>query len=53
MINQWVSGETRDKIAADNGIRQGTVSGIIDNLEKGIGGSDYRSIRELARKLVT
>ena len=27
-FNQWFSGESRDKIAADNGIVAGTVCGI-------------------------
>ncbi|PWU81427.1 MAG: hypothetical protein DLM72_07075, partial [Candidatus Nitrosopolaris wilkensis] len=45
VINQWLSGETRDKIAADNGIGAGTVSGIINHWEEGLGGSDFQSVR--------
>ena len=46
--NQWLAGESRDRIAADNGIGAGTVSNIINEWKKGIKDSDYESIRELA-----
>ena len=46
--NQWLAGESRDRIAADNGIGAGTVSIIITEWKKGIKDSDYESIRELA-----
>jgi hypothetical protein len=48
VINQWLAGESRDRIAADNGIGAGTVSNIINEWKKGIKDSDYESIRELA-----
>src|SRR5215469_12856884 len=48
VINQWLSGDSRDRIAADNGIGTGTVSNIIDDWKKGIQDSDYESIRELS-----
>src|SRR5215469_3383463 len=48
VINQWLSGDSRDRIAADNGIGTGTVSNIIDDWKKGVQDSDYESIRELS-----
>jgi hypothetical protein len=36
VINQWLSGGSRDRIAADNGIGAGTVSNIIDEWKKGV-----------------
>jgi hypothetical protein len=34
VVNQWLSGDSRDRIAADNGISTGTVSNIIDEWKK-------------------
>ena len=48
VINQWLSGDSRDRIAADNGIGAGTVSNIINEWKKGVEDSDYDSVRELA-----
>src|SRR6266487_2653692 len=48
VIKRWLSGDTRDRIAADNGIGAGTVSNIINELKKGVEDSDYDSVRELA-----
>jgi hypothetical protein len=48
VINQWLSGDSRDRIAADNDIGAGTVSNIINEWKKGIKDSEYESIRELA-----
>ena len=48
VINQWLSGDSRDRIAADNNIGAGTVTNIINEWKKGIKDSDYESIRELA-----
>jgi 5'-3' exonuclease len=48
VINQWLIGDTRDKIAADNKIGAGTVSNIINQWKKGVENSDYESIRELS-----
>ena len=47
VINQWLSGDSRDKIAADNDIGAGTVSNIVNEWKKGVEDSDYDSIREL------
>ena len=48
VIKQYLSGDSRDRIAADNGIGAGTVSNIINELKKGVEDSDYDSVRELA-----
>ena len=48
IINKWLSGDSRDRIAADNDIGAGTVSNIINEWKKGVEDSDYDSIRELA-----
>ena len=48
VINQWLAGDSRDKIAADNGIGAGTVTNIINEWKKGVQDSDYESVRELA-----
>jgi hypothetical protein len=48
VIKQWLDGNTRDKIAADNHIGAGTVSGIINDYKKRIDTFDFDSIRELS-----
>jgi hypothetical protein len=48
VVNQWLSGDSRDRIAADNGIGAGTVTNIINEWKKGVENSDYDSVRELA-----
>src|SRR5437660_12483647 len=46
-IKQWLSGDSRDRIAAHNDIGAGTVSNIINNWKKGVEDSDYDSLRGL------
>jgi hypothetical protein len=48
VIKQWLDGDTRDKIAADNQIGAGTVSGIINEYKKEINALDFESVRELS-----
>ena len=48
VISQWLVGESRDRIAADNGIGAGTVTNIVNEWKKGVEDSDYDSLRELA-----
>jgi hypothetical protein len=48
VIKQWLSGDSRDRIAVDNDIGAGTVSNIINEWKKGFEDSDFESIRELA-----
>jgi hypothetical protein len=48
VIAQYLQGVGRDKIAADNGVGTGTLSNIIEEWKKGLQGSDYESVRELA-----
>ena len=46
-IKQWLSGDSRDRIAAGNDIGAGTVSNIINEWKKGVEDSDYNSLRQL------
>jgi hypothetical protein len=48
VIKQWLSGDSRDRIAADNDIGAGTVTNIINEWKKGVQDSEYQSVRELA-----
>ena len=48
VIQQWVSGNSREKIAIDNDIGEGTVSGIVNDWKRGLEDSEYESVRELA-----
>jgi hypothetical protein len=48
VIQQWLSGEARDKIASDLQIGAGTVSAIVSDFKKNLQGSDIDSVRELA-----
>jgi len=47
VINQWLSGDSRDRIAADNDIGSGTVSNIVNEWKKVVEDSDYESVRQL------
>src|SRR5919197_316938 len=48
VIQQWLSGCPRDKIAIDNNIGEGTVSGIVNEFKIGLGAAEFDSARELA-----
>jgi len=48
VVKQWLSGDSRDKIAADNNIGTGTVSNIIDEWKKRVQDLEYEPIRELS-----
>jgi hypothetical protein len=48
VIQQWISGESRDKIAEDNNIGTGSVSSIIANYKVGLEILDFDSIRQLS-----
>src|SRR5881227_1645295 len=48
VINQWLGGDNRDRIASDNNIGAGLVSNIINEWKKGVQDSDFESVRELA-----
>jgi hypothetical protein len=48
VIKEWLSGNTRDEIAANNKIGAGTVSNIIGDWKKGLDRKEYDSIRELS-----
>jgi 5'-3' exonuclease len=48
VIGQWLGGDSRDKIATDNKIGAGTVSGIINEFKKGTDALEYESVRGLS-----
>jgi glutamate mutase epsilon subunit len=48
VIEQWINGFPRDKIASDLQIGAGTVSGIVSDFKKSLQGSDIDSVRQLA-----
>ena len=48
VIQQWLSGDSRSKIATDNNIGEGTVSGIVSEFKIGLDNSEFDSSRELA-----
>jgi hypothetical protein len=47
LVQQWLSGEASDKIAADNNIGSGTVSTIVDNYKIWLDNLDLDFFREL------
>ncbi|HJT49293.1 MAG TPA: hypothetical protein VJ729_14005 [Nitrososphaeraceae archaeon] len=48
VVQQWLSGEARDKIASDLQIGSGTVSNIISDFKIGLENSEFDSIRQLS-----
>jgi hypothetical protein len=46
VIHQWISGDTREKIAIGNDIGEGTVSGIVNDWKRELEDSEYESVRE-------
>jgi hypothetical protein len=44
VIQQWLGGESRDKIAIDNNIGSGTVSSIVNNYKIGLDNSEFNSV---------
>ena len=48
VIQQWLSGYARPKIAIDNNIGEGTVSSIVNYFKIGLDNSEFDSARELA-----
>ncbi len=46
-IQQWLAGESREKIIADNDIGAGTISIIVDEYKAGLDNFDLDSFREL------
>jgi hypothetical protein len=47
VVQQWLAGESREKIIADNNIGAGTVSIIVDEYKAGLDSLDLDSVREL------
>ena len=48
VIQQWLAGDSRPKIAIDNDIGEGTVGGIVNYFKIGLDQSEFDSARELA-----
>ena len=48
VINEWLTGDSRDRVAANNNIGAGTVTNIINEWKKGVQDSEYQSVRDLA-----
>jgi DNA-binding NarL/FixJ family response regulator len=48
VIEQWINGFPRDRIASDLQIGSGTVSNIVSDFKNKLQGSDIDSVRELA-----
>ena len=48
VIQQWLAGEAREKITADNDIGAGTISIIVDDYKAGLDNLDLDSFRELS-----
>ena len=48
VIQEWLSGIPRSKIAIDNNIGEGTVSGIVSDFKIGLDDAEFDSSRELA-----
>jgi hypothetical protein len=48
VVQQWLSGDSRPKIAIDNNLGEGTVSGIVRDFKIGLDSSEFDSARELA-----
>ncbi len=47
VVQQWLSGGSREKIVADNNIAAGTISIIVDDYKAGLNNFDLDSFREL------
>ena len=48
VVQQWLSGYSRSKIALDNNIGEGTVSGIVSEFKIGLDAAEFDSARDLA-----
>jgi hypothetical protein len=48
VIQQWLSGDSRPKIAVDNNIGEGTVGSIVADFKIGLDNSEFDSAREVA-----
>jgi hypothetical protein len=51
VVQQWLGGEARDKIAAENNLGAGTVTSIVSNYKVGLETVDFDSIRQLALEI--
>jgi hypothetical protein len=51
VVQRWLGGEARDRIAADNNIGTGIVTSIVDNFRIGLDNLDFGSFSELMDQL--
>ena len=51
VVQRWLGGEARDRIAADNNIGTSTVTSIVDNFRIGLDNLDFGSFSELMDQL--
>ena len=47
VIRQWLSGDSRQKIAIDNNVRESTVGSIVNYFKIGLDSSEFDSAMEL------
>src|SRR5919198_5034344 len=47
VVQEWLAGESRDKISADNNIGSGTVASIVEDYKIGLDNLDFSSFRDL------
>jgi hypothetical protein len=48
VTQQWLSGDSRPKIAIDNNIGEGTVTGIVNNFKISLDNPEFECVIELA-----
>src|SRR5689334_8982425 len=48
VIQQWLSGTQRDRIAAENGLSAGAVTNLVNEWSRGLGFAIAEDLRELA-----
>jgi hypothetical protein len=48
VVQQWLSGDSRPKIAIDNNVGEGTVDSIINYFKIGLDSAEFDAARELA-----
>jgi hypothetical protein len=51
-VQQWLSGDSRPKIAIDNNLGEGTGSGFVRDFKIGLDSSEFDSTRELALEVM-
>ena len=52
VINGWLLGKSREKIAAESSVSTGSVSNIINKFKDNLGHCDAETVRELALQII-